>query len=166
MLPLSDHLTRQGQTITTCTQIRLFKGNLHSENESVAQFHSVASGKKEKIMLPLSDNLTCQRQTIATCTQIRLFKGNLLPENESVAQFHSVASGEKEKIMLPLSDPFTCQGWTNTTCTQIRLFKCNLPPQYESQHFRMQQVGKMSKSCYHHPFEFITITTPIINQTL
>ena len=33
MLPLSDHFTHQGQTITRCTQIRLFNGNLPPENE-------------------------------------------------------------------------------------------------------------------------------------
>jgi len=58
MLSLSDHFTRQGQTITTCTQIRLFKGNLPPETESVTPVHSVA-GKKEQIMLPLSQ-FTCQ----------------------------------------------------------------------------------------------------------
>jgi len=34
MLPLTDHNTRQGLTISTCTQIRVFKGNLHVRPKS------------------------------------------------------------------------------------------------------------------------------------
>jgi len=83
MLPLSDHFTHQGWTNTTCTQIRLFKGNLLAEYDLIAQFHSVASGEKEQIMLPLSDHFTHQGWTNTTCTQIRLFKCNLAPEYES-----------------------------------------------------------------------------------
>jgi len=60
MLPLSDHLTCQGETIITCTQIHLFKGNLLPKNESVAPVHSAASGETEQLMLPLSDHFTRQ----------------------------------------------------------------------------------------------------------
>ena len=60
MLPLSDHFTRKGQTITMCAQIHLFKGNLPAEYKRTTPFYSVASGEKEQIMLPLSVHLTCQ----------------------------------------------------------------------------------------------------------
>ena len=60
MLPLSDYFTRQGQSITTCTQICLFKSNLPPEYERIGPFHSVASGEKEEIMLPLSHHFTWQ----------------------------------------------------------------------------------------------------------
>ena len=60
MLPLSDHFTRQGYTIATCTQTLLFKGNLPAEYERITPFHSVSSGEKEQIMLLLSDHFTRQ----------------------------------------------------------------------------------------------------------
>ena len=60
MLPLADHLTHQGWSITMCTQIRQFKGNLPAEYDWITQFHGAAIGEKEQIMLPLSDHFTHQ----------------------------------------------------------------------------------------------------------
>ena len=60
MLPLADHLTHQGWSITMWTQIRQFKGNLPAEYDWITQFHGAAIGEKEQIMLPLSDHFTHQ----------------------------------------------------------------------------------------------------------
>ena len=136
----TDHFTRQGQIITTCTKVNQLKGNLPSVNESVTPVHSVASGEKEQIMLPLSkkqlmlpssDLFTCQGQIITTCTKIHQLKGNLPSVNESVTPGSQCSKWGKKQLMLPLSDHFTHQGLTITTCTQIHLFKGNLPAEYE-----------------------------------
>ena len=143
MLPLSDHFTRQGQTITMCTLICLFQGNLLPENEQITPFRMQQVGKRSK---------SCYHYQITSPVKDRLSLRALKYVYSKVTYRLSMSESHHFTVQQVGKRSKSCYNYQITSPFKNRLSIRALKHVYskatyglsmsESQHFTVQQVGK------------------------